>query len=1332
MTTETTKGDQVLVHCYCADRDVYLVSMVPDNDAAEADKTVLPLSSRRRSSVTSLVVATLSDYVEVATADLKPAPSAKFYPVLETLMVRGEQTASAAEQLMTDAKTKQFLDDTGRTIQNQVNRLVAEESTAQGHLADLTAQVDVPEVESNIKEVLKLVKDEELTDLLENAKERLQQLVQTDLSAASQAALAKTGIRIDTDAFTANSFTESMEKSRLVALQAVEQLLEQAHVDKADLEKVRVDLSTQFATAFDSLATAAKSDRSLNEAFENIVSKTSEWQEATGRLWQTRSASLFLEGATRLQARAAAIFKGSQMQWTGEIGSKLTKSFTEGDAALARLKSIELGDVVKNRLVEAIEVRSESLGGLDGIIAGALTTVKSKGGESGDQLRDMLTGLQTKASTISVDAHETLISVLSSRSQYQDVALLQIENVLCSLESQFGDELSPEDIAAIARGEGGTAKLFEPIAKRAMKEIENQLDVAETHVSDKTVLEVLKRVRKIVSGELNLNSVMDEVVGVLNDDSVVAAGETLMLHGENVLDVIEGASGNQAVNDALKLVEKAGITKDHVMKEFEKLDMNDLIDTAGNAVTDERARLKLLSSATDTALDFVLKILPSMPVPPFEGVNDGLVYHISNLSMQGFKVRKEDIQIELAGMRATRRQSSIRKLPSNGAMKPGLNGSQHSIGSSTGSFEIEEVHSKVKATELVIIDIRNISAVLDNAAWSFEQTYLPYLKGEGKADVKLSGGSIRLQFELRKQRKGPSPTSGWEPVLCLHDRTCSIKDVGLSLHGEGSLTWILNKLASIFKGPLRDYVVRTIVRVLSNKSGWILERLNLVLAPYWDLVMRTAKLNIVSHQDQDDSSRHLSHCILTPVQDDLVEADDNVVIKECDSKERSFVELVWRERLPLGMNLLMNDESGLLKVVDFPRGSQARSVCEKRGMNPDVFKGSTIVAVNGSEYDDQEDLFDALKDPSRPKTVRFELAESADAERVRRFVEGAGKKSGPKADNSADRVFELRDVEIQEAGDLGLEFANSLDNFGLVVKGFMEGPGGIILAAEKTGKVKLGDLLVKVNGEFSVGTGGSGRARAAELLEKAGGSRPLCLTFADNYLFGCVVDKPPGVPHAECNGGPAELLLGEKKASMSGPKRIVIEGFSDVSGQAESSGIFIGDHLVFVNGVAIGAGCRWLGVSPAPTLREVHLMLEDESSYPMGLTFARPRQSKERWSSPGREHFLSDDEADTTCVTVESLGQLGCVFQQKNSMDVVVADFEAVPGMFQRSLSDITSQSKGLLALESLNGQFVPSYASKDMVKNAVARSWKGEGRVEMWLSDDQLRAWLHGLVASG
>jgi hypothetical protein len=124
----------------------------------------------------------------------------------------------------------------------------------------------------------------------------------------------------------------------------------------------------------------------------------------------------------------------------------------------------------------------------------------------------------------------------------------------------------------------------------------------------------------------------------------------------------------RSLGDVLEIAEKAGITKEAMMSQLEALNVNQILDTAGNAVTDEKARLELVSSATDTALDFILRILPSMPVPPFDGVKDGLLYNLSNLSLKGFKVKKEDIMAEIAGMPATETQPVTSSRPKRSHM----------------------------------------------------------------------------------------------------------------------------------------------------------------------------------------------------------------------------------------------------------------------------------------------------------------------------------------------------------------------------------------------------------------------------------------------------------------------------------------------------------------------------------------------------------------------------------------------------------------------------------------------------------------------------------------
>lgn len=320
------------------------------------------------------------------------------------------------------------------------------------------------------------------------------------------------------------------------------------------------------------------------------------------------------------------------------------------------------------------------------------------------------------------------------------------------------------------------------------------------------------------------------------------------------------------------------------------------------------------------------------------------------------------------------------------------------------------------------------------------------------------------------------------------------------------------------------------------------------------------------------------------------------MVKAKSTNDQDLVELVWRERLPLGINLLMNDNDAKIKVVDFPRGSQARVVCEKRQFDPDLFKGATIVAVNGTTFDDQDELVDALTDPGRPMTIQFRLAPSEEAERVRKFVEGRSSGEEVAAADSSDvlnndsarprpRVFSPREVVFNEPGELGIEFESAPDSFGLVVSGFIEGGGGIVLAAERSSEILLGDLLTHVNGKLVVGLNNDGHSLSLKALEESSGQRPLVLTFVESYLFREEIIKPPEAAGVDNNGGPDELILTET-ALENGQRRVCITDFNPVSGAAESGGILIGDHLVFVNAAPFGAGCRWLGETTRPSLEE--------------------------------------------------------------------------------------------------------------------------------------------------
>ena len=1245
-----------------------------------------------------------------AASDLKQAKAAKVLPLLHQLMQRADEASQRAKIFMDSTPVKEMTsnleqkaaDLATRAADVAANASVSATAAAAGQnmeglevrgsqvASDLRAEVEarMPDGQE-IRAIYDMLKDEELTVLLEKARAKLRQLVDDELPKATEAALKTAGIEVDLASPTSPTgaggeekafFSMTMrEQSREKALQAVNAVLAKQGAT-GDVATIKQEMAQQFGTMFDSLAEAAGSDHTLSSIFEQLNEKTSEWQAISGRLLQTRSVSVFMEGTARLRKRAQDMFFSEG----GSSGLELTKAFTEGDVAVARLKTLELGDAVRSRLVGAIEMRSDSEGGLDGMIANAMKSVTvdaeslpfvpsaaaANVKQLQSDLRTKISGLQDTADRQARQSKESLISMLARKSLYRDLALMKIEQTLVDLESHL--DLSAEEMAKITSGEGGTAALLQPLARRAGAEIEKQLDSIQASVvedgADDTASAILSHVRRIVSGDMSISGLVDEVTDLLNDETLAAAGEDLLTKGETILDAFEGRSGNKTIDDVVAAAEKAGITKSVVMQRMQSIDVDSVLDTASSAATDEDARRELLSTATDQALDFLLNILPSMPVPPFDGVKDGVVYHLSNLSLEGFKVRKEDIGVSIAGIRAGKGSELV--------------------------SDIDKSKSKAAiARELLTIDVENISASLDNAAWSFEQTYLPYLKGGGLADSKLWEGCIKLQFELKKQQHKNDSSSEvggkWEPRLCLSERFVSIGEVELKLQGDGKLTWILNKLAEMFKTSLRDYCVSVISSAILKRSGWLLEKLNTHLSPYWPVILRTAHLDL----------------------EDLAEVTDDDVIDASPDPNDLVYDLVFRDQVPLGINLLVNDESGFVRVVDFPRGSQSRKVATEKGLDPEIFRSATIVSVNGTmaQKHCQNDTMGALKDPGRPKTIQLRIADDlAEAERVRTFAMSSIGGEKKAVDNNSGLMPAMAStnvvkIDITDEGALGIKFTRAIDDHGLAIGHSDNGAvlDGTLPGALNSDQLLTGDLLSHINGINVLGQNGAGRERALEQLQKFGGIRPLSLQFIkpSSHLLcfqqlcveGLVV------------GGAEELVLEEAKIEGGG-KRIIIKRFQDVAGIAEQSGIFIGDHLISVCGFPVGAGCLQHG-DPMPDFKHVLRMLENES--PLVLTFARPKR-EERWTNVmGSNAADMIDGAETFTVAALDADQLGCNFSAGQAAGtIVVGSFKAVKGCVMRTMEKELGKALLRLSIEAVAGQVVPSYASPAMVKAAVARNW--------------------------
>ena len=300
---------------------------------------------------------------------------------------------------------------------------------------------------------------------------------------------------------------------------------------------------------------------------------------------------------------------------------------------------------------------------------------------------------------------------------------------------------------------------------------------------------------------------------------------------------------------------------------------------------------------------------------------------------------------------------------------------------------------------------------------------------------------------------------------------------------------------------------------------------------------------------------------------------------------------------------------------------------------------------------------------------------------------------------------------IEQEGPLGLEFCSSVDNNFLVVKSLTS--DGLAKNANIDSRVNVGDILTSINKDPILKGNAPYIQNAYECLQKNCVGRPLTMEFVRPHLIKVVIDQN------ECqlkSDGPEELLLKEVR-SKEGTSKVFLNGFRGVDGAAESSGVIIGDNLIFMNGVPVGVGTK---LRPDSSLLNVQSFIEDEHAYPMCLHFARQASNGQRQA----EFDIESEDIKTFAVTVLSPKQLGCIIKKFGVGQVryVVQQFHAVSGHFNKTITDALKDSKiENFSCYSINDEVLPSYVSCDMVQNALKRAWKS-GKLEILLCDESVK----------
>ena len=78
---------------------------------------------------------------------------------------------------------------------------------------------------------------------------------------------------------------------------------------------------------------------------------------------------------------------------------------------------------------------------------------------------------------------------------------------------------------------------------------------------------------------------------------------------------------------------------------MEQIDAPRLVELSEKAWEDEDARSELFLKISDVFLEFLLKSLPAVAIPPISGVDDDVAYTIDGLDMSGFVIEKENVNL---------------------------------------------------------------------------------------------------------------------------------------------------------------------------------------------------------------------------------------------------------------------------------------------------------------------------------------------------------------------------------------------------------------------------------------------------------------------------------------------------------------------------------------------------------------------------------------------------------------------------------------------------------------------------------------------------------------
>ena len=621
---------------------------------------------------------------------------------------------------------------------------------------------------------------------------------------------------------------------------------------------------------------------------------------------------------------------------------------------------------------------------------------------------------------------------------------------------------------------------------------------------------------------------------------------------------------------------------------LEQVDVEKAFDYGEQVVSDGDARALFISKAKDAALDFALRQLPSIVIPPITAEKDGIAYSLGAIDMSSFKILKEHVSVQLGDLSRTL----------------------------TGDDPLLHLH------------IDGISASIRNLDWEYQQNYFPFFGGSGSTDADVEDASLTIDFELRRAWVDPaaiaaaaaaaaaadakdgggggdrgdgaaSPppipartsaaalpsasttlstvssssdgggSSGtdstalaaphWEPRLVVSNVEVKMADLRLRFEGNSLYTW----LAHLFQGTVKDYITKTLTSSCRENLTALIAGLNGYIAPVLPAILSISSL--VGAGDLESSIMRLS-----PIKDESGAAiGAGGVVAHPAGKE--FTMIVRTKKGRIGFLLAPDERFGgrFLRIDRLVRSKDGGKLpAELAG----VQVGDLLVQMQRPES------ICATKHEHLASVVPLRLAGGKTVGDLARLIGGAERPiallyvtpADPLAVADATRAATTKSangdavVTFTEAS-IGLNVAQrSGGQPGVMVTGFPEGRPS---PARECGEIKVGQVLLSVN-ETDV------RAMTFKSAMKvfAHAGRPITLAFGGSADF--AVELADGAAYTTGNRCPESLGLLLEQVSVPGESGtpsvyVVVVGFQRLRGPAECAGLKPLQPLFEINGRSV-------------------------------------------------------------------------------------------------------------------------------------------------------------------